>query len=128
MATPYKQGGVNYRLWGIYAPEMKQSCPDGWPAGLLATTCLFKLTRGQPITGQEKDRDRYGRVIAVCRVSGEDLAAILVREGFASAFVRHGQDCLDEEAMAKRDGVGVHRHGCAPAWEWRANPAVPTGQ
>jgi endonuclease YncB( thermonuclease family) len=31
-----KQGGVTYRLWGIDAPEAKQVCPDGWPAGSLA--------------------------------------------------------------------------------------------
>ena len=29
-----KQGGVTYRLWGIDAPESKQVCPDGWPAGV----------------------------------------------------------------------------------------------
>jgi len=48
------------------------------------------------------------------------LGAILVREGLAWAFVRHSQDYVDEEALAKRDGLGVHRHGCVPAWEWRA--------
>ena len=31
-----EQGGVTYRLWGIDAPEAKQVCPDGWPAGSLA--------------------------------------------------------------------------------------------
>ena len=29
------------------------------------------------------DRDRYGRIVAICRVSGEDLGAIMVREGLA---------------------------------------------
>ena len=80
-----KQLGITYRLWGIDAPEMKQSCPDGWPAGLMATTRLFDLTRGRQIVCQEKDRDLHGRVVAVCRVGGEDLGAILVREGFAWA-------------------------------------------
>ena len=35
-----KQGGVTYRLWGIDAPELAQTCPDGWPAGRLAATRL----------------------------------------------------------------------------------------
>lgn len=115
-----KQSGMNYRLYGIDAPEMKQSCPDGWPAGLLATTRMLELVRGKQIVCQEKDRDRYGRIVAFCRVSGEDLGAILVREGLAWAFVRYSQDYVDEEALARRDGLGVHRHGCVPAWEWRA--------
>lgn len=44
-----KQGGVTYRLWGIDAPDAKQVCPDGWPAGSLATTMLqAALTAGLP--------------------------------------------------------------------------------
>ena len=78
-----KQGGATYRLWGIDAPEAKQVCPDGWPAGSLATTRLQALTAGRSVVCQEKDRDRYGRIVAICRVSGEDLGAILVREGLA---------------------------------------------
>ena len=53
-----KQGGVTYRLWGIDAPEAKQVCPDGWPAGSLATTRLQALIAGRSVVCQEKDRDR----------------------------------------------------------------------
>jgi endonuclease YncB( thermonuclease family) len=84
-----KQGGVIYRLWGIDAPEAKQVCPDGWPAGSLAATRLQALTAGRSIVCQEKDRDRYGRIVAICRASGEDLGAILVREGLAWVFARY---------------------------------------
>jgi len=58
-----KQGGVTYRLWGIDAPEATQTCPDGWPAGSLATTRLQALTAGRSIVCQEKNRDRYGRIV-----------------------------------------------------------------
>src|SRR5687767_6230293 len=112
-----KQGGVIYRLWGIDAPEAKQVCPDGWPAGNLAATRLQALTAGRSIVCQEKDRDRYGRVVAICRVSGEDLGAILVREGLAWASVRYSGDYVGQEAKAKAAKLGVHAHGCAPAWE-----------
>ena len=115
-----KQGGVTYRLWGIDAPEAKQVCPDGWPAGSLATTRLQALTAGRPIVCQEKDRDRYGRIVAICRASGEDLGAILVREGFAWAFTRFSVDYVDQQEEARRANRGVHAHDCEPAWEWRA--------
>jgi endonuclease YncB( thermonuclease family) len=69
-----KQGGITYRLWGIDAPEAKQVCPDGWPAGSLAATRLQALTAGRSIVCQEKDCDRFGRIVSICRVSGEDLA------------------------------------------------------
>jgi endonuclease YncB( thermonuclease family) len=41
-----KQDGVTYRLGGIDAPEAKEVCPDGWPAGSLTTTRLQALTAG----------------------------------------------------------------------------------
>jgi endonuclease YncB( thermonuclease family) len=114
-----KQGGVTYRLWGVDAPEAKQVCPDGWPAGSLATTRLQALTAGRSIVCQEKDRDRYGRIVAICRASGENLGAIMVREGLAWAFVRYSADYVGQEGKAKADRLGVHVHGCVPAWEWR---------
>jgi endonuclease YncB( thermonuclease family) len=114
-----KQGGAIYRLWGIDAPELAQACPDGWPAGRIAATKLQALTAGRSVVCQEKDRDRYGRIVAICRASGEDLGAILVREGLAWAFVRYSSDYVGQEAKAKSDQLGVHAHGCQPAWEWR---------
>lgn len=115
-----KQGGVTYRLWGIDAPELAQTCSDGWAAGQMAATRLQALTAGRPIVCQEKDRDRYGRIVAICRTSGEDLGAIMVREGLAWAFVRYSSDYVDQEARAKADRRGIHAHGCIPAWQWRA--------
>ena len=120
-----KQGGVTYRLWGIDAPEAKQVCLDGWPAGSLAASRLQALTAGRSIVCQEKDRDRYGRTVAICRASGEDLGSIMVREWLAWAFVRYSSDYVGQEAKAKISGRGVHAHGCQPAWDWRAKQREP---
>jgi len=65
-----KQNGVTYRLWGIDAPELHQTCVDGWPAGHLAATRLQALTAGRQVVCQEKDRDRYGRTVAICWANG----------------------------------------------------------
>lgn len=123
-----KLSGAIYRLWGIDAPEAKQVCPDGWPAGRFATTRLQALTAGRSIVCQEKDRDRYGRIVAICRTSGEDLGSIMVREGLAWAFVRYSSDYVRQEKQAKAANLGVHAHGCAPAWEWRAQQRTRNGQ
>jgi endonuclease YncB( thermonuclease family) len=123
-----KQSGITYRLWGIDAPEAKQVCPDGWPAGSLAATRLQALTAGRSIVCQEKDRDRYGRIVAICRVSGEDLGAIMVREGFAWAFTRFSVDYVDQQEEARIANRGVHAHDCERAWEWRARQRTRSGQ
>lgn len=115
-----KINGAAYRLFGIDAPETKQDCPDGWPAGRLATTHLQALIAGRNVICERRDTDRYGRTVAVCRAGGEDLGAIMVRDGYAWAFTRYSADYVGQEARAKAGGAGVHGHGCAPAWEWRA--------
>jgi endonuclease YncB( thermonuclease family) len=123
-----KQGDVTYRLWGIDAPEAKQVCPDGWPAGSLATSRLQALTAGRSVVCQEKDRDRYGRIVAICRASGEDLGAILVREGLAWAFTRFSVHYVDQQEEARIANRGVHAHDRQPAWEWRAQQRTKSGQ
>lgn len=115
-----KFGGVTYRLFGIDAPEARQTCPDGWPAGRMATTRLQALISGRSVICQQKDRDRYSRIVAVCRAGGQDLGAIMVREGLAWAFVRYSSAYVDQEARARADRRGVHAHGCTAAWDWRA--------
>lgn len=115
-----KLNGATYRLWGIDAPESRQICADGWPAGHLAATRLRALVKGRTVHCEERDRDPYGNIVAVCKVAGEDLGAVLVREGLAWAFVRHSEDYESQEALAKKEGLGIHAHACTPAWEWRA--------
>jgi endonuclease YncB( thermonuclease family) len=115
-----KLNGTVYRLWGIDAPETKQDCPDGWPAGRLATTKLLAFIQGRTVVCEAKDTDRYGRTIAVCRAGSEDIGAAMVRTGFAWAFIRYSSDYASQEARAKADRLGVHAHNCLPAWEWRA--------
>jgi len=77
----------------------------------MAATRLQALTSGRSIVCQEKDRDRYGRTVAIGRASGEDLGAIMVREGMAWALTRYSPDYVGQEAKAKTDRLGVHAHG-----------------
>ena len=114
-----KLGGTIYRLWGIDAPETKQDCSNAWPAGRLAATRLQSLVQGRAVVCEAKDKDRYGRTIAICRAAGQDLGAIMVREGMAWAFVRYSPDYVREEEAARAAGRGVHAHQCELPWEWR---------
>jgi endonuclease YncB( thermonuclease family) len=114
-----KLKGVTYRLWGIDAPETKQRCAD-YPSGALATGMLVKLMKGKTITCEDRGLDRYGRTIGLCRADGQDLGADMVRLGMAWAFVRYSRDYVEQEVRARADNLGIHAHGCEPAWEWRA--------
>jgi endonuclease YncB( thermonuclease family) len=74
------------------------------------------VDRGRNIICKEKDR--YGRIVAICRASGEDIGAIMVHGTMAWAFSAI-RDYVDQEARSKADGLGVHAHG-QPACDLRA--------
>ena len=81
-----KIGKVNYRLHGIDAPEKAQRCQRDnidWLCGQEAAAHLRGLINGRPVSCAEKDRDRYGRVVAICHAGGVDLNRAMVRAGLA---------------------------------------------
>jgi len=112
--------GKLYRLWGIGAAEQGQRCADGWKAGIEARTELRRLIAGHAIACEARDRDRYGRVVALCRADGQDLGAAMVRAGMAWAFVKYSADYVDQERAASAAHLGVHGRDCAKPWDWRA--------
>ena len=80
---------------------------------------LTALPARRPIVYQEKDRDRYDRIVAICRASGEDLGAILVRKAIAWAFTKFSVNYVDQQEEARIASRGVHEHDCLPSCEWR---------
>lgn len=114
-----KVDGVTYHLWGIDAPEYAQTCVDGLAAGVMASVVLRNLIDGKTIKCELHSTDRYGRTFGVCRADGLDLGAMMVRSGWAWAFIRYSSDYVRQEAEARAARVGVHDHNCQKPWDWR---------
>lgn len=114
-----KLDGHKIRLWGIDAPELHQTCPDRWLAGIEAAKALRSLLEGHTIVCENRGHDRYGRIIGLCRADGVDVQAEMVRRGLAWAFIRYSHDYVTQEAKAREENLGIHAHGCEPAWEYR---------
>ena len=113
-------GAVRVRLWGVDAPEGKQECrAQGrwWPCGRRATQALAGRIDGRPVACEERDRD--GRIVAVCRHRGNDVNAWLVREGWALAFRRYSMAYVGEESEAKAARRGLWRGEFVQPWNWR---------
>ena len=71
-----KVGAERIRLHGSDAPESKQRCRAGgeiWGCGEAATRALREHIAHWSVGCTERDGDRYGRIVAVSRVS--DLTA-----------------------------------------------------
>jgi endonuclease YncB( thermonuclease family) len=117
------------RLHGIDAPEMRQSCrkgSDSWPCGAEATKALRSMIQDAEVTCQERDRDRYGRIVAVCFARGEDLNAAMVRRGWALAYRRYSVDYVDVETSARAARAGLWAGEFVPPWDWRRGKRLAT--
>lgn len=98
-------GGSRIRLYGVDAFEAEQRCTGAngqtWGCGGVATRALQDLvSEGQTICWP-KERDAYGRIVAVCRNGGVDLSAALVVRGLAVAYSKYSSDYEAEQALAK---------------------------
>lgn len=115
-------GTVEIRLYGIDAVELYQTCERDdrtWNCGMAATQALRDATAGREVTCRPRERDRFGRTVALCRAGGVDLAAAMVRGGFAVAYGAYEAD--EREARDARRGIWASRFD-RPV-EWRArNP------
>lgn len=114
--------GARVRLHGIDAPETAQNCRSGarvWSCGREATRALARRIGSRPVACKELDRDRYGRVVAVCSVGGEDLNGWMVAEGWAFAYRKYSMRYLAEEMAAKVAKRGVWRGDVVAPWDWR---------
>jgi endonuclease YncB( thermonuclease family) len=106
----FEIGATSIRLYGIDAPEGRQSCTrDGrdWACGTEAARKLRSLTGDRILTCTQRDVDDYGRIVAVCRNGSTDLAAEMARSGFATAYRRYSSDYVDEENEAKAARRGI---------------------
>jgi endonuclease YncB( thermonuclease family) len=112
--------GTRWRLWGIDAPESRQTCHDGWPAGVEAKHELEQLMARGPVRCEDRGHDRYRRTIGLCRAGRQDLGAVMVSTGMAWAFTRYSSDYVKQERAAIGSRLGVHAHDCMKAWDWRA--------
>jgi endonuclease YncB( thermonuclease family) len=114
--------GQRIRFHGIDAPESRQTCVvrgQVWRCGQQAALALSDFIGRSPVACQEQGIDRYGRMIGVCSVRGEDIEAWMVANGWALAYRKYSLDYTDEEAMAEAAGVGIWRGKFVPPWEWR---------
>lgn len=117
-------GETRVRLEGIDAPESAQTCQrrwfGSWACGAAATAHLARLIGDRPVSCAPRGYDKYGRTLATCFADGRDLNAMMVRQGYAWAFVRYSTTYVREEAQARAEALGIWQGEATPAWEFRA--------
>jgi endonuclease YncB( thermonuclease family) len=117
--------GIRIRLFGIDAPESGQTCAvqgKAYPVGQRAAFALANKIANQVVECRPKDQDRYGRIVAVCRVGADDINGWMVAQGWATGYRHYSTDYINQEERAKKEKRGIWQ--CdefeAPS-EWRRN-------
>jgi endonuclease YncB( thermonuclease family) len=113
-------GGVEIRLKGIDAPELFQICAVSGrdtPCGREARAHLRRFTVSGLLSCVGEGRDRYGRMLAVCRVRGIDINAAMVRDGHAVAFGAYQAEEADARAAYRGLWAGTFER----PRDWRAS-------
>lgn len=114
--------GERIRLHGIDAPESGQTCRANvaeWRCGQAAAFALDDLIANRPVSCNQRDIDRYGRIVAVCHTGDRDVNAWLVSEGWALAYRRYSQDYIADERAAQASSKGIWRGDFVAPWDWR---------
>lgn len=114
---------VKVRLYGIDAPERAQDY------GTAARKALGTLLQGHLVTLDEKDRDRYGRTVAMAyRDDGLCLNEEMLRLGYAWHYTQYdkNENWKKLAAAAKREKRGLWaKANPTPPWEWRKMKRKP---
>ena len=118
-----KIDGTSIRIHGIDAPEQKQSCTytngEEWPCGSVATAFMSHLVASHTVTCEQRDVDRYGRIVAVCHAGGTDVGGAMVYYGLALAYRRYSDDYVAAEDGAREARRGMWQGSFVEPRAWR---------
>jgi endonuclease YncB( thermonuclease family) len=106
-----QDGKIEVRLYGIDAPEYRQTCIDGagleYPCGKRSAEILRQLVRGGELKCQQLQLDRYRRSVSSCKIGLLDVNREMVARGWAVAFVQFGADYVMVEKQARKSKLGL---------------------
>lgn len=111
------------RLWGIDAPETKQTCTrqgEAWACGQASARALSELVGVRSIHCEVKTRDtRYNRLVAVCWVGEIEINEWMVQSGWALAYQSYTKHYLSQERIARDQHLGVWAGSIQNPWDFR---------
>jgi endonuclease YncB( thermonuclease family) len=112
--------GERLRLEGIDAPERAQTCTDAdgrsWDCGLVARSTMAKMVGTATVICEGRKKDRYRRLLVICRDGTDDLNGEIVRRGLAVSYGGYRA----EERQARHDRRGIWAGYFEKPKDWRA--------
>lgn len=121
--------GKRFRLFGISAPKLRQTCElpnKTYPCGIVSQAALKDLTAGFAVRCEPTGRLIDGVAEARCTTEGFSLSRNMVHTGWALTDPTVNPDTdrpfADTEAEARADHRGLWRGKFELPWTWTAKP------
>lgn len=103
--------GERIRLYGIDAPELRQSCLDAngqiYGCGQLAKRHLIGLIDGKAVRCRGNNQDKYRRRLAVCYAGRMNVNKRMVEDGWALAYGYYSKVYIKEQIRARQKILGM---------------------
>ena len=103
-------GNNKVRLYGIDAPEIKQTCTINkiiWECGADSSQALESIIAEKEVRCEIVDIDRYKRFVAKCFLKNIYLNQYMVENGWALAYRYYSDDFIKNEEIAKKNKAGI---------------------
>jgi endonuclease YncB( thermonuclease family) len=117
-------GGKRIRLYGIDAPELRQTCNDQnnvpYRCGQHASEALGRLIGLQAVHCEKTWMGKYGSIVAICFSSiSQNLNDAMLSAGWAVAWSSDDGHYLGLEQAAKEQRLGLWSGSFMWPAEWR---------
>lgn len=118
--------GERIRIWGVDAPESRQTCEDDhgsvYRCGQKSAFALADwVDQSQPVRCEPRYKDRYKRFVAICYTStGDDIAEWLVRNGYAIDWPKYSNGFYAvPQNEARQAKIGMWQGSFIEPWKFR---------
>lgn len=116
--------GRYFKLYGIDAPEISQTCADksgrSYNCGRQAALWLKGWIGDNPLTCHIMQQDEKGNMVGTCSLGQYDLGAALVNAGWAVAYTKYTDIYMPYQQQAQRNGHGLWQGKFYMPEDWRA--------
>ncbi|EPC9117310.1 thermonuclease family protein [Campylobacter coli] len=89
------------RFFGIDAPELKQNF------GKQSKAALEKILKDKEVYIFSKNKDNYGRIVAIVKLKDVDINQFLVSQGYAWADTYYTNAYIKEQEKAQKNKLGL---------------------
>ncbi len=115
--------GRYFKLFGIAAPEISQTCADGqgraYNCGRQSAAWLKGWIEDGELECHIIQQDTRGNMVGTCAYGPYDLGAALVNAGWAVAYTKYTDAYVPYEYQAQQNRRGLWQGRFYKPWDWR---------